>query len=175
MRVVLPDIELAVRAYKNNDRDFFLYFKLPKVISALNSEIPLHQILLYVFSIPLSSICPQSEYHLDISKSEFDFILYNNPLEEALNHFTKQINLGNQENYPGNHINWFAHEKIIKMMNNSRFKDINISGFGQSQCPVLRDTKYFDKQKMQKISLFIEAKKTEVILLWRAKVVDHII
>jgi len=159
LRILLPDIELAYNAYNRKDRDYFRYFKLPNNKKATDPTIPLHHIFLYVFASSLSPLSESPEYHFDISEEEFDTIIAKKGIENALEFFKEKINIETQEHFPGNHINWYTGNKLIKMLKKAGFISPYISGFGQSLCPVLRDTAYFDKQKLQKISLYVEAIK----------------
>lgn len=60
--------------------------------------------------------------------------------------------------YPGSHISWWTPEKVSTILKEIGFRDIIISGYGQSSIPILRDTRYFDNT-MPYLSFYIEAYK----------------
>ena len=65
--------------------------------------------------------------------------------------------LGGRYNYerPGDHVSRWNPEKLIAALGEAGFKAYR-SGFGQSACPVLRNTRYFDNTHPA-MSLYIEA------------------
>ena len=67
---------------------------------------------------------------------------------------SKEIQMQN----PSYHINWYSKNKISKLLKKAGFSKIQISGYGQSQIDILRDTEYFDNTRPE-ISLYVEAFK----------------
>lgn len=159
LRVVLPDMELAYDAYVSDDVDFFSIFKLPDSVAEGSLNPPLYQIFLHEFATCLSTISEPKQHHLNITQADFDEIFNEYDRDEAFNYFIDKIDLRTQEQYPGNHINWYTRDKVRGMLEAAGFVKTEVSGFGQSKCAVLRDTEYFDKKKLHRISMFIEAKK----------------
>ena len=78
--------------------------------------------------------------------------------EDALDFCCNKCPIEIQQKYPGNHTNWWNRSKTIRMLEIAGFKDIYVSGYGQSQSPVLRKTTLFDSTH-PKISLYIETRK----------------
>ncbi len=78
--------------------------------------------------------------------------------EQALNYCTSKCPIDIQKKYPGHHCNWWNKDKMFRMLKKAGFKNIFLSGYGQSFSPVLRNTQLFDKTH-PKISLYVEAIK----------------
>lgn len=57
---------------------------------------------------------------------------------------------------PGNHVSWWNADKLIAAFNRAGFSGAYRSGYGQSVCPVLRNTDHFDTTHPQ-ISVYVEA------------------
>jgi hypothetical protein len=89
--------------------------------------------------------------------SEIDDVLRtSNSFESALDTFANSVDF--QPDHPGLHVSWWTHGKTIRMLREAGFKTVYRSGYGQSHCPVLRNTWYFDNTHPQ-ISLYVEAVK----------------
>jgi predicted SAM-dependent methyltransferase len=159
MRILVPDMMLAYWAYCNNDRDFFHAFKLPDSVSAIDPNVPIHQIFLYVFATSLSSLFPHDFKQKHFDKSEFESVFKKESFENAMDSVIDYIDFSKHFQFPGNHVNWWTESKAIWMIRKAGFNRVIKSGFGQSSQAVLRDTTYFDKKNLHKISLFIEAMK----------------
>ncbi len=78
--------------------------------------------------------------------------------EDALNYCTAKCSSELQKQVPGNHINWWNKAKLIQMLQTAGFGKVYGSGYGQSSCPVLRDTIMFDDTHPKR-SLYVEAEK----------------
>lgn len=165
LRVTTPNIDLAYRAYKDNDRDYFYWidtYSIPKNYQRIKINKPLNkssiqQLFLLYFAASVSTL------HSDgaperISDEELDRLFSEREYEEALNYCTSRCPLEIQKKYPGNHINWWNKDKIFRMLKKAGFDKIYLSGYGQSFSPVLRNTRYFDNTH-PKISLYVEAIK----------------
>ena len=164
-RVTCPDIDLHYAAFKNKDLDFFYwrnwYHKL-KDYKRISLNTPLtkasiEQLFLQRFATAATTI------HSDgiedsISDEECRRIFKELKYEDALNYCCQKCPIEIQKKYSGNHTNWWNRKKVIKMLENAGFKDIYISGYGQSNSAVLRNTNLFDNTH-PKISLYIEARK----------------
>ena len=165
LRISTPNIDLGYRAFKENDRNYFYWidnYSKKSEIERINISKPMNQasieqIFLYHFAGNVS------ELHADgakerISDSEFRNLFIEKTYEDALNHCTSRCELEIQTKYPGNHINWWNSEKMKRMLTESGFRKIYISGFGQSYSPVMRDVALFDNTHPQ-MSLYMEAIK----------------
>jgi predicted SAM-dependent methyltransferase len=164
-RVTTPDIDLAYRAYQDNDPTFFSwieYYSKPYMIEEMKLSMPLNrasleQIFLYYFASSISTL------HADgaptrVTDKEIREIFANMPKEDALNHFVAKCPLNVQRKYVGNHINWWNKEKATRMMKAAGFSNVYTSGFGQSASPPLRNMNLFDKTHPE-LSVFVEGKK----------------
>lgn len=165
LRVTTPNIDLESRAYLHNDRDYFYwierYSQTPEIerinIDRPMSEASIQQIFLSHFA---SSACL---LHKDgakerITDEELDRVFREMPYEQALDYCISKCDPEVQKKYPGNHINWWNHDKMSRMFQQAGFEKIYRSGYGQSFCPVLRHTDYFDNTH-PKISLYVETIK----------------
>lgn len=75
-------------------------------------------------------------------------------MEQALDYFTNLCEF--DPNRPGNHVSWWNASKIKRFMRDAGFATVYRSGFGQSQSPIMRQSKLFDHTHPQ-ISIYIEA------------------
>ncbi|UCG89591.1 MAG: methyltransferase domain-containing protein [Candidatus Heimdallarchaeota archaeon] len=167
LRITTPNIDLDFRAYKTNDRNYFYWIdqysvKTPKKLERVQLNKPLNeasiqQIFLWHFASSVSLL------HNDgaperINDEKLDEIFQELDYEEALDYCTSKCSLEVQRKYPGNHINWWNKNKLFQMLSIAGFKNIYLSGYGQSKAPVLRNTMLFDTTH-PKISLYVEAIK----------------
>ena len=164
-RVTTPNIDLALRAFIENDRNYFYWaddFSEPGLYQKLPYDRPLNQasmeqIFLTHFATSTSII------HLDGSPDRFSDekvreLFSTMTPEAALDFITSKCSPEVQNKYPGNHINWWNKDKMFRMFSAAGFSDIRLSGYGQSISPVLRDTNYFDLRHPA-MSLYVEARK----------------
>lgn len=165
IRLTCPDIDLHYQAYKMNDFDFFFWrkwYSKEKAYKRIFLNQPLdkasiEQLFLQRFASAATTL------HADglserISDEELRKIFSEMKYEDALDYCCNKCPVEIQKKYPGNHTNWWNREKLIIMLKNIGFKEIRISGYGQSQSPMLRNTRLFDSTH-PKLSLYIEAKK----------------
>lgn len=164
-RITTPNIDLAYRAYKTNDRNYFYWTKWfstkegikKNFISGPLDKSSMEQLFLHHFASNASTL------HIDgvknpINDEELRTIFDKLPYEEALNTCINRCSLDIQKKYSGNHINWWNRAKLERMLQKAGFKNIQLSAFGQSHTAVLRNTDLFDNTH-SKISLYIDAKK----------------
>jgi len=161
-RVTCPDIDLDYRSYINKDLDFF-YFRFspwenknPTCDSSVR-EMSMEQT--FIWHIAGNA----SIHHVDgcanrITDEEFREILSNNSKEDALNQIVGRADREIHLKYPCNHINWFNFDKLKSLLSEAGFNTVFREAYGQSQIPVLRNTKLFDNTH-PKISLYVEAFK----------------
>jgi predicted SAM-dependent methyltransferase len=165
LRLTMPDIDLDVRAYRENDREFFYWtgtysdpahYRRAKYNRPL-SEASIQQLLLSHFAFSASTL------HADgapvrIDDAEVDRVFRELPVAQALDHCVSRCSLEVQRKYPGNHINWWNGEKALRMLGEAGFAEVYRSGYGQSRAAVLRNTDTFDSTH-PKLSLYVEARK----------------
>ena len=165
LRVTTPNINLEYRAYNENDRNYFYWidnYSEKKEIERINIVKPMNQasieqIFLYHFAGNVSTLHGAGA-KTRISDEELKKLFAERSLEDALNYCTSRCDLKIQSKYPGNHINWWNPEKMTKMFKEAGFENINISGYGQSFSPAMRNITLFDTTH-PKISLYMEAIK----------------
>ena len=164
-RVTTPNIDLDLRAYRDNDIDYFYWIELysaPSVMERIKIKTPfnktsIQQIVLFNFATHVSELI-MDETVKKISDKEFDEVFSSLSDEDALNYCTSRCSIDVQRKYPGYHMNWWNDKKAFRMLTNAGFVNIHRSGYGQGFSPVLRDTTLFDRQD-PKVSLYVEAIK----------------
>lgn len=163
-RLTTPNILLEYRAYLENDRNYFYWvekFKnkndYEKLYTKALTDASIEQIFLSHFASNVSTLHKENQAN-HIQDDELKNIFKNHSLDEALNYCTKKCSLEVQKRNSGDHINWWHFEKASRMLKLAGFHNIYLSGYGQSFCPILRDTLLFDNTH-PKISLYVEARK----------------
>ncbi|MFW9996693.1 MAG: methyltransferase domain-containing protein [Candidatus Odinarchaeota archaeon] len=165
-RFSTPNVDLEYKAYSNGDRDYFYWidaYSVRKNYERIKLKMPMkessvQQVFLFHFASSLSELVNDESLET-VSDEEIDEIFSKLDYEEALNYFTSRCPLTVQMKYPGFHMNWWNEKKAFRMLREAGFDEIYRSGFGQSFCPVLRNTLLFDNTH-PKVSLYIEATKT---------------
>lgn len=156
-----PDAETDYAAMQRSDAAWFYwdedvsrsgwqrdYCKPPVSVS-------LKQRWLFDFASAASENC-RHPAERKFSDAEIDEVLSSNAFEAALNIFASAVRF--LPEHPGLHVSWWTHEKTIRMIRDAGFTKVYRSGHGQSRCPILRNTWYFDNTHPQ-ISLYVEAIK----------------
>jgi len=146
IRFVYPNIDLAVKAYFNNDKDFF--YMNPKDYS-------LEKNLTSIFAMNLNdSNSPNFIDELEIRK-----IMHEMRSIDALD-YLEDLNNKNPEVFfrPDYHRSWWNFNLLKTIFKKNNFSEIYASSFGQSSCPILRDTSIFDNTH-PKLSGYLEVKK----------------
>ncbi|MFA5033344.1 MAG: methyltransferase domain-containing protein [bacterium] len=165
-RLTTVDIDLCYKAVLNNDIHFWQrereMYSDKKNMDTVKIAIPMgrasiRQLFLFSFASQTSLL------HIDkntykISDKEFNEIFSKFTYEKALDYCKSKCNIELQSKYPGNHINWWNKDKLSRMLQFAGFKKIYLSGYGQSFCPVLRNTTYFDNSRPN-YSIYVEARK----------------
>jgi len=164
-RLTTPNIELAYRAFKENDLEYFYQIYRSNIYSIMiNGEeviqdkrkTSIEQLFLFHFASSVSTL--HNFGNKKFTDKEIRKIFSEKDLESALNYFTSLCPLKIQKKFPGTHINWWNKEKIFNMLNKAGFTKVFLSGYGQSFSPVLRNTHYFDSTHPE-MSLYVEAIK----------------
>ncbi|MEX1248260.1 MAG: class I SAM-dependent methyltransferase [Anaerolineales bacterium] len=163
LRLVVPDIDIYYAAYELKDEAFFYRPKhdlntFPnKDFLANINQASFEQKFLWSFA------SSASELHADgaakkVSDAELRRVLAEPSLEDALNYCTAKYSLLSQRRHPENHINWFNAAKLSAMVGTDGFTQVYRSGYGQSRCPVLRDTQLLESREPE-VGIFLEAQK----------------
>ena len=165
LRLTCPDIDLAYRAYRDGDRDYFYwqgYYSRPAAMQRARYRAPLaqaslEQLLVSHFATNASSL------HSDgvaepISDEEVRRLIGELSQEAALDAIAARADLAIQRRYPGNHISWWNEAKVTAALRQAGFTETWSSRWGQSRCPAMRDTRHFDRTH-PKFSLYVEARR----------------
>tara|TARA_B100000989_G_scaffold297545_2_gene283615 strand:- start:1208 stop:2083 length:876 start_codon:yes stop_codon:yes gene_type:complete len=163
-RLTMPDIDLAYKAYIENDKSFFLWLKKWSALypdPRLNfTKDPLDcdigQIFLSHVAHHAAEIHP-SRVDNYVTSEDLQELFLNNDYESALDILISKCSLKMQMKHPGQHINWYNFEKAKKMLKLAGFINIYKSGYQQSLVPVMRNS-LFDTTTPP-TSLYIEASK----------------
>ena len=165
LRITTPNIDLGYRAGMENDKAYFYWsdnFSRLEYMKRIKIKIPMDkvstkQLFLFQFTSVLCEM--QAEQSIKkVSDEEIDRIFSTLDYEDALDYFTSKCTVEMQNKYPGNHMNWYNEKKLFKMLKKAGFEKVYRSGYGQSFCPVLRNTFIFDNTH-PKISIYVEARK----------------
>ncbi len=153
-RVVVPDIDLTYRAYKESDKYYFYWRNEPGW-----KGVSIPQLFLAFFASQ-TSMSPMNKNinTKKITDAELARIFKEKAYEDALNYCCSFCKVAIQKIRAGDHMNWWNEKKLISKLKRAGFKSVYKSGYGQSFCPILTDTNYFDNTK-PRISLHIEARK----------------
>lgn len=164
-RLTMPNIDLGYAAWRRDDRFYFDWidrYSAPAEYTRIGLRMPMNQastaqVFLWHFASAASTL------HVDgaperIGDGELRRLFESLPYEQALNQCTAKCPVEVQKRHPGNHINWWNADKLARCLTEAGFTDVRRSGYAQSQCPVLRDTRYFDNTRPS-VSLYMEAVK----------------
>ena len=151
IRIVTPNIELAVRAYNNKDKSYFYW---------MDSNQSLEQTFLAHFATNVSTLYNNGNPD-KIDDKEFLKIWNSFSVEEALNYYTSRCKIDIQKEFKHriDHINWWNSDKLINALTNAGFSGAYIAGPNQSSAHVFRNNYYFDNSPRNKVALFVEAVK----------------
>lgn len=150
-RVTCPDMDLEYDAYSRGDRHFW---REANAYGIFNKS--LEQGFLDHFASCLTETHPGSANKL--SDLEVRNVFLSSTKEDAFDIIIKKIPKDMQKIYPGDHVNWFNLEKITRLLQNSQFKSVCDSRFGQSKHHILRNTRLFDST-CPGLSLYVECQK----------------
>lgn len=163
-RITTPDTDLYYKALLRQDKDFWSwrnFLDTDEICTRENrypfNQYSLTQAFIFSFATHISQIIKDDSIP-KMSDDEFKELFTKKKYEDALNECTSRCKEDFQNKYPGYHMNWWNTEKAFRMLKKAGFKNMWKSGYGQSICPVLRNTHLFDKQNIED-SLYIEAQK----------------
>jgi predicted SAM-dependent methyltransferase len=153
-RITCPDIDLEYDAYQRRDRSFWRW---KNAYGKFNGSI--EQNFLDHFATILTTTHPDKTTH-KMSDEEVRDIFTKYKKEDALDYFIEKIPQHERKSYPGDHVNWFNVEKLRNMLVLSGFSEGSVmdSRYGQSVCPLLRNTLIFDNT-VPELSLYVECVK----------------
>jgi hypothetical protein len=165
LRVTTPDIKLYLRAYHENDRDFFYWVEKPgstphspKAMSSIPlCDASIHQLFLWQFATS-ASVLHRDGAPQRIDDEDMKRLFTGEDDDKALDACISRCPLDIQRKYPGNHINWWSYDKMRAMMASAGFGEVCRSGYAQSRSWAMRDTELFDNTHPP-ISLYVEAVK----------------
>ncbi|MFK7786360.1 MAG: methyltransferase domain-containing protein [Crocinitomicaceae bacterium] len=165
VRITAPDIDLVHRAWQEEDLDFFYWIEMNsqeevwkrRKLNGPMNKASLEQIFLHLVA------SSRSQLHIDgteerMNDEEFIRLFKELPYAEALDAIVKDCPIEIQRKYPGNHMNWWNHKKVMDLLSSVGFSKVYRSGYGQSHSPAMRDTDLFDNTH-PKISFYVEAQK----------------
>lgn len=160
LRVTMPDMGLAYRALLREDRHFFADFAMPAGASLEGT--PLYELFLARFATSTTQLWSSQGPAPRITEAEFVewFKGIDAPegpaFQAAMDKCIARTSLGIQRTHPGNHLNWWTEEKVLRFIADAGFAGGVRSGYGQSECAILRNTHHFDSTRPT-ISLYAEA------------------
>lgn len=161
VRLTAPDAALDWRAYRAGDADFWYWrkeacFNSPQAASEPMRDASVEQLLMLHLFTQLSPLCRDTTAQMRFDDGEIRRVLTQMPMAQAFDYFAGHCRFN--PDFPGNHINWWTAEKAERFLREAGFEDIYLSAYGQSACPPMRNTRFFDNT-MPKISFYIEAVK----------------
>jgi SAM-dependent methyltransferase len=146
-RVITINIDLDYRAFKNNDREYFFWFRDFDTVS-------IEQAFLEHFAASASYLVKEGSPDR-FSDEEVKLIFKTEDYEDALNYCTSRCPVELQNKYRSRHINWWNPQKLHQMLSLAGFETIYLSAPEQSISPVLRNEFYFDNM-CNKVMLYME-------------------
>lgn len=153
LRLTCPDIMLYYEFYRRGNRWLAPYD---------SPEFSIQDIFLNEFASQFSNIMrvgnPDGASSTSFTDQDIDLVFGTMPLDDALDYFTHRIDYSLQRKTMGAHINWWHFEKFRRFLEEAGFRSVRRSGAGQSLCPAMRDTNYFDTTH-PKFSIYVEVER----------------
>jgi predicted SAM-dependent methyltransferase len=147
MRISVPNTDLAINAFLRCDRRFFEEFYSERL-----KDTPLYNLLVrYVATQAVNTKFSGNSLHIIDRLENMNY----NQILAFLCELCEKCDLKYQALNFMDHVNWFNEKKLINTFKKAGFKNVQVSGFGQSQLPHFRDTRIFDKTLSQ-VSLYVE-------------------
>lgn len=155
-----PDAETDFRALMQNDESWFYwdhyYTKhYEHLFHAPATSVPLAERWLHHVASELApnSTTPSPKKY---AAHEIMATIKEMGFEGSLNFFTSQCKF--RPDFPGNHVSWWTHDRVIDYLRRAGFEAVYRSGRGQSVSPLLRGSDLFDSTHPQ-MSIYVEAVK----------------
>ena len=167
IRLTMPDIDLFYDALVRNDVDFWYQrhtYSLENHWRGNGLKGPMSQFSIEQSFIEIicsaASEMKSAEAGLPrrITDEEIRSHLASDRPEELFEFVAGHKDTSRQKEFPGHHVNWWNYRKLHAGLEQAGFTDIIRSGYGQSRCPVLRNTRFFDSTH-PKHSIYVEARK----------------
>ena len=157
IRFVFPDLNLANRAHQENDRSFFLRdWWRGQNASDLRADHEIGQLWLDYFATRAQEGSP-NDGNKKYTAAQVEEMILADGYEKAAADICAGLSLEAQRKAPGCHMNYWTPAKFERFCAPLGF-DVCTSAYGQSVCPPLRDTTYFDKN-MPVLSGYVDAIK----------------
>ena len=153
-RFTCPHTDLAYRAYKENDKNYFFWVNNHDHLRNASME----QIFVDHVASSASTVREEGSKHR-ITDEEFKHIINTMSYEDAMNYITSKCDLDFQLTNRRNHLNWWNFKKFERMLSLAGFTDIYLSQPYQSFSPVMRNENYFDSI-YNRILIYVEARKS---------------
>lgn len=158
-----PDAETDFRALQRGDADWFYWDEVysepgtyEHIYKAPATSVPLEERWLHHVASQLAPI--------DISPSSCKLdaiavqkLIAHHGFPAVLDEITSMCHFDPER--PGNHISWWTHDRVIRLLRNSGFELVYRSGWGQSVSPLMRRSRLFDSTHPQ-MSIYVEAIKS---------------
>jgi hypothetical protein len=148
-RLSCPNIDLYVRALRDNDLDFFHYRDHLHYVR-LGIQDSVVGLFLDVFATALG------EHENKPTREEVLAAIDTLGVDQALDDYCSQACYDYSRSHY--HVNWFGPRKLTSMLREAGFEEVYLSAMGQSYCAEMRNLSCFDRGD-PKISMFIECRK----------------
>lgn len=163
IRLTCPDMALFFSAYVRNDITFWYWrerysrtgewehiYRMPLHRASI------HQLFLCHFATQLSDISIDDSPLKKYTDAEIGEVFSSRSMTDAFEYFASRCAYNYE--HPGNHINWWTHEKVTLFLRKAGFETCYRSSYGQSQFAPLRELNQFDKTH-PRMSLYVEGIK----------------
>ena len=156
LRVVVPDADLILEAYDNQDFDFFKAYE--SWFQKRSSEnILIEDYLVQLLATPRCRFYNEEIRHCEpLNIKEIQKNRESMTNEDFLNYLIDGLQENNSSGT--DHLNWFNASKMTGLLKDAGFSKVYKSAYGQSKELVMRQVPIFD-ETLPYLSLFIEAKK----------------
>jgi SAM-dependent methyltransferase len=162
IRVTCPDAETSFRAMMSGDKEWFYWdawYADPKIYkscwSAPPASAPIEERWLNFMAATLAPL-DVSGNPVRYDAAQVRAIVTEKGFEGSLDFFTAQTPYDPAR--PMNHISWWSHDKVMRLLRDAGFKTVYRSGRNQSTSPLMRNSEQFDSRHPQ-VSLYVEAIK----------------
>ena len=157
VRINVPDVGIAIRAYEDNSIEWFEEVWLEDYTDSVyfaENKCPGYELEFYLLSFFATYIARVQHLETNFQRVRKDW--KENETEAFLNKYSSQIRDEWQADYPGWHRNWFTADRLKRELSNVGFTNMIETDCRQSRVPEMC-TSEFDKRPH--ISVFIEAEK----------------
>jgi predicted SAM-dependent methyltransferase len=157
IRINVPDLSVACRAYEEDRRNWFEEVWLENYTDSIyyaKNKCAGYELEFYLLSFFATYLARKQYQEIDFQQVRHDW----KKLERSVffDKYSNKISDEWQAEFPGWHRNWFTAEKLERKLRNAGFVDIVETDCRQSRIPEMCTTQ-FDKRPH--ISVYVEAKK----------------